>query len=60
MAAKELIMLDESKEEMTSKDKNIAIVLPDDCDLKGNMLIMSLNEALSVAANITIQAAMLV
>lgn len=57
MAAKDLIMLDESIEEI---EKTIAIVLSDECKLNGSILTIPLNEALSISANITIQAAILI
>ena len=60
MALKECIMLDEdieSKEE--EGKKKIAIVLSDKCIVYKNIMTIPVDEALSIAANIDIQVAML-
>lgn len=52
----DLVMLDETNKE----DKSVTIILSNDCMFNGNVVIIPLNEALSIVANITIQAATLV
>ena len=60
MAAKEIVMLDDGVVEEKEEINDIMIVLSDGCMLNGSTVTIPLNEALAIASNITIQAAMLV
>lgn len=60
MAAKELKMVDDIDGSEKESDRGVMIVLSDSCMLNGTVLTIPISEALAIASNITIQAAMLV
>jgi len=60
VATRDLVMLNDEDEDEKEDTKNIAIVISDRCMLNGNVITIPLNEALSIAANINIQIAMLI
>jgi len=61
VGAKDLVMLDEDgmKEEV---EKNIIIVImvSNNCTIKGKIVTMPIDEALSIAANIAVQVSMII
>ena len=58
MAPKDLIMLDEEDIEV-KREESIAVVISKNCEIRENVIMIPMDEALSIASNIIIQVDML-
>ena len=58
MAPKELVMIDEESTEV-ERDEYIAVVISKNCEIRENVIMVPIDEALGVASNILIQVDML-